>query len=167
MLVRSQKTCRRPGHTLVEASLVIGTVLLFLFGILEYGRYLMVLNVADNAAREGARYAVVNTGNNTTSSQVQAVVNAAMAGTTNNIQNYTVNVFTVDMTEIYNTSTGQYLYPSTANLTAKASSNWNDAQFGQAIAVQITGTYNPILPSFLHLPSMPVNITCIMNSEAN
>jgi Flp pilus assembly protein TadG len=167
MLVRRRRPCPRGGHTIVEASLVITVVLLFLFGILEYGRYLMVLHIADNAAREGARYAVVNTGDGVTQSQVVSVVNASMAGMTNNIQNYNVNVFTVDMTQIYNTSTNTYLYPSSYNLTAASGSNWNDAQFGQAIAVQITGTYNPILPSFLQLPSMPVNIICIMNSEAN
>jgi Flp pilus assembly protein TadG len=167
MLVRQRKLSRRRGHTISEAALVIIVMFLFLFGIVEYGRYLMVLHVADNAAREGARYAAVNTGNGTTQSQVVSVVTDRLAGITNNIQNYTVNVFTVDMSQIYNTSTGKYLYPSSANLSSLSGSNWNDAQFGQAIAVQITGTYNPILPSFLQLPSMPVNITCIMNSEAN
>jgi hypothetical protein len=135
---------------------------------MEYSCYLMVLHTANNAAREGARYAVVHTGDGTTQSQVTAAVTARMAGVDQNIQNYTVTVFTADMTEIYNTSTNSYVYPSSANLTAQSGSNWNDARFGNAIAVQITGSYKPFLPSFIFWnASLPVQATAVMNSEAN
>src|SRR5829696_7424140 len=51
---------RRPGSTLVESALVIAVFLLVLFGIFEYCRFLMVLHVTNNAARDGARFASVN-----------------------------------------------------------------------------------------------------------
>lgn len=166
-----RRHCRQPRRraaTIVEAAVVLAVVMLLLFGVLEYARYLSVLHVADNAAREGARYAVVNTTDNATQSQVISVVTSRMAGMDSAIQNYKVNVFTVDMSKIYNTSTNQYLYPTSGpNATQLSNSNWNDAQYGQLIAVQITGTYNPILPSFLQLGSLPVNVICVMNSEAN
>src|SRR5262249_18958615 len=60
------RKARRHGMTLVEAALVISTVFLLLFGIFEYGRFIMTRQVLESAAREGARYAAVHThGKNT------------------------------------------------------------------------------------------------------
>lgn len=56
---------RRRGATTVEAAFVLPLFLLFIMGIYEYGRYLMVLHVATNAARDGARLAVVRAGTST------------------------------------------------------------------------------------------------------
>ena len=85
---------------MVEAALVLPIVIMFLFGILEYGRYVMMLQILTNAAREGARYAVTHTnpvtisgttyGNATT--DVTNTINKAMAGTSlssQNVQFYT------------------------------------------------------------------------------
>jgi Flp pilus assembly protein TadG len=170
MLARSprpaQLPTRRRGATLVEAAFVIVVALMFLYGIIEYARYLMVLHIANNAAREGARYAVVHTGDGTTQAQVVGVVTDKMSGVDAQIQGYNVTVFTVDPAGIYNTTTNTYNYPPT--LRQLAGSNWNDAQFGGGIAVQITGTYNPILPTFLLTSAnLPVTVTAVMSSEAN
>jgi Flp pilus assembly protein TadG len=157
---------RRRGVTVVEMALVLSIALLFLFGILEYGRYLMVLHVTNNAAREGARYAVVHTGDGTTQSQVIAVVTDKMAGVNAQIQGYSVNVFSADPSGIYNSGSGTAIYPP--NITTLAGSSWNSAAFGSPIVVQITGTYQPILPSFLFVNgNLPINVTAMMNSEAN
>jgi Flp pilus assembly protein TadG len=165
MLFR-QRNPRRYALTIVEMALVLSIALLFLFGILEYGRYLMVLHTANNAAREGARYAVVHTGDGTTLSQVIAVVNGKMAGVDGQIQGYNVNVFSADPSGIYNSSSGTAIYPPT--IQPLAGSSWNSAAFGSPIVVQITGTYQPILPSFLFLNNnLPINVTAMMNSEAN
>ena len=56
---------RRRGATTVEAAFVLPIFLLFIMGIYEYGRYLMVLHVSTNAARDGARLAVVRAGTST------------------------------------------------------------------------------------------------------
>ena len=46
--------------------------------------------------------------------------------------------------------------------------DWTTAQLGQAIGVQVTTTYTPMLSKFSLLPSsVPVNATAIMRSEAN
>ncbi|HWG46142.1 MAG TPA: TadE/TadG family type IV pilus assembly protein [Gemmataceae bacterium] len=157
---------RRRGVTIVEMAFVLSFALLFLFGILEYGRYLMVLHTTNNAAREGARYAIVHTGDGTTLSQVIAVVNSKMAGVDSQIQGCTVNVFSADPTGIYNSSSGTAIYPPT--IQAVSGSSWNSASFGSPIVVQITGTYQPILPSFLFMNSnMSIQASAMMNSEAN
>ena len=165
MLLRKRSE-RRRGLTIVETTFVLSIALMFLFGIFEYGRYLMVLHTTNNAAREGARYAVVHTGDNTTLSQVVAVVNGKMAGVNTQISGYNVNVFTADPSGIYNSGSGTAIYPP--NITPLAGSSWNSATYGSPIAVTITGNYQPVLPSFLFLnANLPIQVTAMMNSEAN
>jgi hypothetical protein len=66
----------------VELAIVCPIFFLFLFGILEYGRYVMTLQIVINAAREGARYAVVTTNdaNASPTQDVQNWVNNYLAG---------------------------------------------------------------------------------------
>jgi Flp pilus assembly protein TadG len=150
----------------VETALVLIIALLFFFGILEYGRYLMVLHVTSNAAREGARYAAAHTGDGTTQAQVVATVTARMAGVNAQLQGNNVNVYSGDPSQIYNSSTGAPLYPSP--IPQLSGSSWNSAAFGSPIVVKITGTYHPILPSFLFTQSsLSIQVTAMMNSEAN
>lgn len=47
------------GQAIVEFALVINLLLLILFGITEFGRAWMTVNVLTSAAREGVRLAVV------------------------------------------------------------------------------------------------------------
>src|SRR5689334_17002312 len=60
LAARFRRSHRRRGVTVVEGALVLSVFLLLLFGMFEYCRFLLVLHVTNNAAREGARYAVVN-----------------------------------------------------------------------------------------------------------
>ncbi len=137
---------------MVEMAVVLVVFLTMFMGIIEYGRYYFLVQVANNAVREGARYAVVHTGDGTTSTQVSTVVTTKMNGTENMLSGYTVSVQNV------NTSTG----------VAIANSNWNDAQFGGAIMVKITGNYTPTVPVLLFLPSsFAFQAATIMNSEGN
>ncbi len=137
---------------MVEMAVVLVVFLTLFMGIIEYGRYYFLVQVANNAVREGARYAVVHTGDGTTSTQVSTVVTTKMNGTENMLSGYTVSVQNV------NTSTG----------VAIANSNWNDAQFGGAIMVKITGNYTPTVPVLLFLPSsFAFQAATIMNSEGN
>jgi Flp pilus assembly protein TadG len=59
--LRSRRGAARRGNTLVQSAITLPMVLLLLFGILEYSRYVMLLQVMNNAAREGCRYAVMHT----------------------------------------------------------------------------------------------------------
>ena len=148
----AQRRQSRRAATIVETAFVISIALLFLFGIFEYCRFVFLLQVCENAAREGARYAVARTADGTTATDVQNYVTDRMAGRQNDLSGYAVTVQNVD--------------PTTGN--AIASSNWNDAPFGGAIMVRVSGTYSPMLPTFLKTQtSIPIRATAMMSSEAN
>jgi Flp pilus assembly protein TadG len=141
----------RGGAALVEFAFVASALVLILFGILEYARYIFLLQVCENAAREGARFAVVHTGDGTTKQDIIDEVTRRMAGREKEVTGFTVDVVNV------NPSTG-----------ATISATWNSAAFGQSIEVRITGTYSPILPVFLKTStSIPVRAYSMMSSEAN
>jgi Flp pilus assembly protein TadG len=147
MLESENRKTPRKGAALVETAIVIGACLLFLFAIFEYGRFVMIRHLLDNAAREGARLAVANT-NTLATSDIQNTVTNYLAG-----QPVTLSSFSCYMA---NPDTG-------ASIGA-----WTDASFGQAIAVDLQVSYNPIFPSFGFLPSTVVMKTkVIMRSEAN
>lgn len=137
---------------MVEMAVVLGVFLMMFMGIIEYGRYYYLVQVSNNAVREAARYAVVHTGDGTTVAQVSAVATTKMNGSENMLSGYAVSVLNV------NTTTGATI----------ANSNWNDAQFGGAIMVKVSGTYTPSAPILLFLPtSFAFQASTIMNSEGN
>ena len=148
-------TTRRRAATSVEPAAVVSIALLFIFGIVEYARMVYFFHVADNAAREGARYATVHTGDGTTTAQVQSVVTNAMNGQQGSLNSGTFVV------NVYNAN------PATSAPIANTA--WTDCPFSGAIAVEVTGTYNFILPTFLHFagPTMPVKVRALMTGEAN
>jgi Flp pilus assembly protein TadG len=138
---------RRRGVTLVEMAIVVGVCLILLLAIFEYGRFIMVKQLVENAAREGARQAVVST-NTLTTQDIQNTVTNYLVGQP--LQNLNIQVYKADPT------TG-------ANL-----GTWNSAAFGDGIAVQVTGGYKPILPTFGFLPAtVTVQAESLMRSEAN
>lgn len=143
---------RRRAAAAVETAVVLSATLLFLFGIFEYCRFVFLLQVCQNAAREGARYAVARTGDGTSVTDIQNYVTSKMVGRQNDLTGYTVTVMNVD--------------PATGNQIT--GSNWNDAPFGGAIRVRVSGTYRPMMPSFLQTrTSFTVTCSSMMTSEAN
>ncbi len=149
---RSANIKKRSATTTVELAVVASIALLFLFGILEYARYVHLRQIVGNAAREGSRYAVVRTGDGTTTSDVVQEVQRRLGGRGKELQNLTIEVLNVD--------------PNTG--TPIPASSWTESGFGQAIAVRITGEYKPILPDFLMTQQMlTIDITHMMSSEAN
>jgi Flp pilus assembly protein TadG len=168
--------------TLVESLLVMGVFLLLLFGIFEYCRFLLVLHVTNNAARDGARYAAVRV--NTDASQVATVQQQIIDYTTNrmghvqkNINGYQVAVYAVDQAGLEltppvvrpkTTSTGSpKVYPNPFVTNDPNAVPWCNVAFTERVAVTIKGTYKPLLPTFLLMPStIDINITAIMAGES-
>jgi len=151
---RSQQPPRR-GAVAVETAMVLPIVLLFLFGIFEYGRYFLTMQLLNNAAREGARYAITHlqpvtlgaTTYGNATSDVTNVINGVTAGIS--LSGQTVSVYASD-------AQGN-------NLGA-----WTSAQSGQSVTVQITGNYQPSLTTYLGLPgTIAVDIKSAMDAEAN
>src|SRR4051794_37857280 len=94
-LVRTRRHARS-GAALVETAAVCVIFFLLLFGVFEYCRFIFVKQLLDNAAREGARYAVVTPTNPTLITDTQAVVNYRMGGFNNAVKNWNVQVFHAD-----------------------------------------------------------------------
>jgi len=168
---------RRAGATTVEFAFVAILLFMLVFAIFEYGRYLFVYHMATNAARDAARFACVHTSGGTMPGEPAAITTAnvvgvwqtgmfngqqygtGMCGMENQITGWTVNVFAVTDTN---------LYASPPDLTPGHGVAWTSAAFHQQIAVQVTGTYQPIVPSLIGLnSSVPFSVTVLMGSEAN
>lgn len=178
---------RRRGMTIVESTLVLSVFLLLLFGIFEYCRFLLVLHVTNNAARDGARYAAVRV--NADASQIAVVqaevlayTRARMGGVQKQIQGCSVIVYALDQTGLNlaipiirgkpkNTG-GPYPDPFNATDVPEVGVppngvSWNTVGFTERVGVTIKGTYKPILPTFLLMPaSIPIKITAMMAGES-
>jgi len=146
---------QRRGASLVEFAFVVPVFLLLIFGILEYARFFYTVQVMNNAAREGARYAVVNT-NTASTANVQTYVDNYLSG--------------VGYSQLagYNSTTNISVYEADPTTGANTSLAWQSNGWGTAVGVSVSGTYKPILPGFLFLPgSVTINASCVMTTEAN
>lgn len=147
--------CRRRGATLVETALVLSSLFVFFFAIVEYGRFIMVRQAVDNATREGARLTLAanaldtNSFNYQTDATIKAAVINALGGLNTTLSGLDPQIYLAD-------AAGRNIGP------------WTSAQDGQNIAVEINATYAPILPSFGFLPtSVPISAKCVMRTEGN
>lgn len=142
----TNRRSRTRGATLVETALVLSLLLLFLMGIFEYGRYLLITQMLANAARDGARYAVTNidksnafiTVDENGRTNITDYVKGECRGVNTLIENFAVSVYPCNTTS---------LYSDPPVIVAKSSyTSWNQASFTERIAVEITGNYRPVLP---------------------
>jgi Flp pilus assembly protein TadG len=158
MILRTSRRPTRRAVTAVETAIVLTTVVIMLLAIVEYGRFLMVRQLAENAAREGARQAVAGTTVYTTSN-IQNTVVQYLAGVP--LQNTSGQALQASDIQVYRADA------TTGNANA-TDSDWTHASYGEAIAVKIDARYKPILPTLGLLPSLaPVKTTAVMLSEAN
>ncbi|QJW98841.1 TadE/TadG family type IV pilus assembly protein [Frigoriglobus tundricola] len=179
---RSRPAPARRGMTTVETALVLTVFCMLLFGIFEYTRFLFVLQMTNNAARDGARYAAVNVSMPSTFdttdytdsagnvyTNVTSYTNARMGAGTVSLTpppavyqiggyQYSVTVYAVD-------PTGLALSPPVIRADPNATS-WNNTSFPNLIAVTLTGTYTSIAPSLLFMPStVPLTVTGTASCE--
>jgi hypothetical protein len=148
-----------------------------LFGIFEYSRFLFVYHVAANAARDAARFAAVKTGGGTMPGEPATVsvddvkevtrsgvfngqpYGAGMCGVESQIDEFAVEVYAVPDADLAATP---------PNLDPAGKPMWNSAAFHQKIAVQVTGTYKPVLYGLIGFGGdIPVKVTVLMSSEGN
>jgi TadE-like protein len=172
-----ERSGRRGGATSVEFAVVALVLFVLLFGIFEYARYLFVHHVTANAARDAARFAAVKTGGGTmpgepatvTADDVMEVVRSGvfngrpygtgMCGVESQIDDFAVAVFAVPEADLNGT-------PPNLDPTGKPA--WNAAAFHQKVAVQVTGTYKPVLYGLIGFSGdIPVRVTVLMSSEGN
>ncbi len=152
MLLRSQVNCRkRAGATVAETAVVLSLFLAMMLGVFEYGRVLMLRHLLTNAAREGARMAVVGTALSPTASTQDIVTRVEVALADRQLENLAISVYEAD--------------PSTGENRGA----WGQAEFGSPIAVQVACDYSPVLPTTLGiLPDrFRLSAVALMRSEAN
>jgi Flp pilus assembly protein TadG len=148
----------RRGAVVVETAFVLMIALTLTLAVYDYGRYFMLSQLVDNAAREGARQAVANTNTqNTTMIQntvVQYLANQKFTDSSGNAFSAS-DVVVVQVNPV----TGAPTSPD---------SNWYDAPFESAIMVQVNAKFTSLFPTFGFLPTT-VNLqgTAVMLSEAN
>jgi Flp pilus assembly protein TadG len=145
MLVRSRVNRVRRGVSAVETAIVLSGFLTFLFGTFEFGRFVMMRDLVDHAAREGARQASINTSSLTTA-DIQATVTQCLAGQP--FGNVNIQVYLAD--------------PSTGNNIG----SWNSAQFRQPVIVDVSADFVPMVPAFsLMTGTITLRSKAMMRSE--
>lgn len=145
-LERQKRATRRRGGTLVETAIALNFFLVVL-GVFEFGRLMMTRHLVNNAARGAARLASSGT-HDTPLAKIKEKAVELLAG--------------------------QQFSPAPAVLVYKADANgnntgaWDDAAFGQGIAVQVDVDYRPLLPTFGIVPSViHLRSKSIMRSEGD
>jgi Flp pilus assembly protein TadG len=137
-------TGRRPdrrrsrGQALAEFAIVAPVFFLLIFAILDFGRYVYYVQVLNNAAREGARYAIVH-GSNSFQPAGPAPDDPAVDAV---VRNFAVGV--------------------TGNSALTVSSVWGTPpnpptnNRGSKVDVSVTYAFHPLIPL---IPIPPITIT--------
>jgi Flp pilus assembly protein TadG len=136
------KPCRlfrkqRQGAAAVEFAVVAPVFFLLVFGMIEYGRMVMVQQIIVNSAREGCRAAVLD--GSTTSGVKSTVITAMSSG------NITI---------------------TTSNVTVSPDPPSN-AEFGDPVTVTVTVPFNQVswLPSPMYLGGKSMTASTTMRRE--
>lgn len=143
MTARSSGASR--AQALVEFAIVAPIFFLLLFAIIDFGRYVYYVQIINNAAREGARYAIVHGDNGIPSTGPPD--DATGAEVKNTVRNYLVGV--VDAGALTITPT----WPQGNNLR------------GSLVTVQIDYLFRSVIP-LVPLPGVTVRgeSTLVINS---
>ncbi|MDW8244564.1 MAG: pilus assembly protein [Thermogemmata sp.] len=176
----------RSGAAAVEMALVVFVLLMLIFGIFEYARFLFVMHVTHNAARDAARYAAVNldkpsnfstTDFTNAAGETYVSINnyaiARMAGIQNQLTNFQIAVYPVDNNGLYSNppiirpkSKIPSIYPDPFNPSDPNHVPWNQADYTEKIAVTIRGDFRSILPNLLFMQNtIHIRITGMSTAE--
>ncbi len=175
---------KRRGAVAAEFAVISIVMLLLVFGVFEFGRFLFMRQLMENAAREGSRFACVHTQDKTLL-EVQTQTKNTMFGFDGMLKNHSnflipiilapdttsdIRVFRADINGApsnFNTLTNLEV-PVGGGTANWFGAPWTNARFGDRIAVQIVASYRPATPALLYLPDpIPMQITAAASSEAN
>ena len=148
---------------MVEAAMVLPVVLLFIMGLIDYGRYFLMVHVCSNAVAAGAAYACKHT---------SPIV---ISGTTyNNGTSDVSNIVnsTIGSQQLANPAISVYLSDAIGNPVADSAGNnpglFTYAAPGSYVCVKLTGTFTFVPSTLLKLPSTYTpTFTAVRRSEGN
>jgi hypothetical protein len=140
---------REGGQALVEFAFVLPVFLLLLYGIIEFGRYVYTVQILNNAAREGARYAIVHGSTSLCPSGPMPVTNDCDPGGS--------KVRAVVTSNAVGILTGTITFPPVSDcVTVPTDPCWYPFnERGDRVTVQVRTTFNTILP--VPLPAITVD----------
>jgi|SRR6516162_9449014 Flp pilus assembly protein TadG len=143
--LRHKLRARRRGAAAVETALIMIPLVMFVFGVFEYGRLLMDWNVLNNAAREGCRYALVNNTASTINTDVASVVTTRLGRESASFTGLNVTV---------------------SGTHAGATTPVNNLLPGDLISVTVSGQYNfmNVIP-FHPMPTITITSSVTMVCE--
>lgn len=87
------------GATLVEYSIALTVFLTSMFGVIEFGRAIWAHNALSDAARRGARYAVLHSANDVAQVKNVVVYGDPAGGTKPSVPNLTIGNVTVNYSQ--------------------------------------------------------------------
>ncbi|HKA05912.1 MAG TPA: TadE/TadG family type IV pilus assembly protein [Gemmataceae bacterium] len=156
--MRVQARARRAGAAVIEFAAVVPVLLLFILGIVEYGRMLMIAQMTTSGSREGARYAVQA---DATPSSVDQYVRTYLSQAS--IPSDAVNAIAIE----YQVSSSNSLYTA-ENQGWVTATNLSALLSGTAIRVRVEVNYSAVswLPTGVFLPSeTKLSGTTVMRKE--
>jgi Flp pilus assembly protein TadG len=128
-LRRGRRSDRKRGQAMVEFALVIPIFMLVLSGILDFGFALYSRMTVINAAREGARAAIMVPDNTTITSVAQAAAVSSAAGAGLTVSSPTVTCIQTSVSPSSTTTIG-----------------CNTAVTGDSVSVRVNFTYHSFFP---------------------
>ena len=90
-----KRSSHRGGAAVVEFAIVAPLLLMIVFGIIEFGRMIMVQQILTNASREGARRAIIE---DATNDEVEELVSAYLSDAS--VSGADVTVEPVDLSNV-------------------------------------------------------------------
>ncbi|HMP01037.1 MAG TPA: TadE/TadG family type IV pilus assembly protein [Gemmatales bacterium] len=167
-MVRQPKNrARRSGAVTVEFALGAALFFFFLFGVVEFGRLVVMYNALENATREAARWACVRTNIDPTVYPTQAARNQA-------VRDIFMN-YLGELKDSYDTNSVQMeivrviMIPQPGDPPAGTTyPDWDNARTTDAIRITATANFRTVLPNFLLFGNtIPMQCISVMYSEAN
>ena len=135
------------GATLPETALVIGVVLMLMFGIIDFSRYMYTYGFVANSARQGARWAMVRGSQSCTNAPNLSHCNAAPGDVQTYVQGLSVGLTTPS------SMTATTTWPGCTGIAPTGSPSNGP---GCVVAVQVTYPFKFILP---YLPGPTYTMT--------
>jgi Flp pilus assembly protein TadG len=153
---------RSPGQALVEFALVAPIFLLLLFSIIDFGRAVYYIQALNNAAREGARYAIVHGGNSVSPSgpmppQIPVVPNPYDPNgnyVIQTVKDYAVGVIQANPADFVVAVSwcSQATVPACPDDAVAPAGNGTNER-GDTVVVGVTYTFRPFISGIVPLPT--------------
>jgi hypothetical protein len=164
------KARRTRGQALVEFAMVAPFFFLLLFSIIEFGRAIYFIQILNNAAREGARYAIVH-GNESTDPSgpppgypVTSNGDPFAAHVKETVKTFAIGViggtgtsdFVVTVCYLTPAPGPQYVCPDNNAGNDMGTGNNGRSNPPQNVNVSVKYTYRPIIAGFVPMPSFTI-----------